>query len=328
MNNLKILITGGSGFIGTNLIDILESQYGKIINIDKNKPNKESHFIYWKECDILNYEKLYKIISDFQPNHVIHLAARTDTDSNVLDDYLENTEGTRNLLAIVEQIKPIERLVITSTQFVNQYQGIPKNDEDYAPHTSYGESKIINEKDTRNANLSCVWTIIRPTNVWGPWHKRYPFEFWKVLSENKYIHPGKKKIIRSYGYVGNITWQILKILSTSVELVDRKVYYVGDCPIELLSWVNGFSKRQIGRSVIIVPAIIVKSLAFFGEVLKLCKIKFPITLSRYKSMTSSNDAPMEATYEAFGMPPHTLEDGIEETVNWMKQYHPHLVKIH
>ena len=67
-----LLITGGSGFIGTNLIDILKSKYDTIINIDKNRPNKESHFCYWRECDILDYEKLSKIISDFQPKYIIH----------------------------------------------------------------------------------------------------------------------------------------------------------------------------------------------------------------------------------------------------------------
>ena len=325
---MKILITGGSGFIGTNLIDLLELQYNNILNIDKVRPNKESHNSYWSECDILDYNKFSKIMSDFQPTHVIHLAARTDTDSNVLEDYLENTKGTSNLLSIVKNIKSIERLTLTSTQFVNQYQGVPKNDEDYAAHTTYGESKIINEKDIRGADLSCIWTIIRPTNIWGPWHKRYPYEFWKILSENRYFHPGKKKITRSYGYVGNVAWQISKILTASPDLVNRKVYYVGDFPIELFDWVNEFSKKQIGRNVRVVPAIIIKSLSLIGEGLKQFKIKFPITLSRYKSMTSSNDAPMEATFEAFGNPPYSLVTGIEETVDWMKQYHPNLVTIH
>lgn len=327
MKSQKILITGGSGFIGTNLIDLLEMEYDTIMNIDKNKPNKETHLRYWKKCNILDCDTLFKIMSQYAPTHVIHLAARTDTDSHVLEDYRENTEGTRNILSAVSEIKSIQRLVLTSTQFVNQYHGIPKNDEDYAPHTTYGESKIINEKDLRAANLSCSWTIIRPTNVWGPWHKRYPFEFWKILSENRYVHPGKRNIIRSYGYVGNVCWQISKIISAPDELVNRKVYYVGDYPIELFDWVNEFSKKQIGRNVKVVPAVLVKSLAIIGEGLKTFGIKFPITLSRYKSMTSSNDAPMKPTLDTFGNPPYSLESGVEETIQWMRITHPELVKL-
>jgi nucleoside-diphosphate-sugar epimerase len=324
---MRILITGGSGFIGTNLIDLLELEHNSILNVDKSEPYKKSHYTYWCECNILEYDKMFKIIAEYKPDYVIHLAARTDTDSNILEDYRENTEGTRNLIGTIKEVKSVQRLIITSTQFVNQYHGMPKHDEDYAPHTTYGESKMINEKDLRAANLSCAWTIIRPTNVWGPWHKRYPFEFWKILAENKYIHPGRRKIIRSYGYVGNVCWQILKILSAPVELVNRKVYYVGDYPIELFDWVNQFSKKQIGRNVKVVPAVIVKSLAIIGEGLKMFRIKFPITLSRYKSMTSSNDAPMKHTFETFGNPPYSLESGVEETVNWMKINHPNLVKL-
>lgn len=327
MGTLKVLITGGSGFIGTNLINKLIEQEVSFINIDKNKPNVRTHNKYWKECNILNYEGLYELLNDFQPTHVIHLAARTDTSSNVLDDYHENVEGTRNLLAIVKQIRSIERIIVTSTQFVNQYNGVPKNDRDYAPHTVYGESKVINEKDTRNANLSCIWTIIRPTNIWGPWHNRYPYEFWKILSQNKYIHPDRKNIIRSYGYVGNVVWQILNILKAPDEVVNKKVFYVGDDPIKLYDWVNGFSNKQLGKNVTVVPVLIIRCLAMIGEVLKKINVKFPITLSRYKSMTTSNDVSMNVIQEAFGKPPYSLEEGIEETVIWMKIYHPNLVKF-
>jgi nucleoside-diphosphate-sugar epimerase len=324
---MKILITGGSGFIGTNLVQTLVlSGEHTLLNIDDTKPKNPKHLNYWKNCNLLNEVEVNRIFQDFKPEAVIHLAARTDTDpKNVLDDYKINTTGSSYLINAIKNCATIRKVIFTSTQFVHQYHGFPKNDEDYAPHTVYGESKVIMEKMIRGANLSCTWTIIRPTNIWGPWHLRYPFEFWKVLSKGLYVHPGRQPVIRSYGYVGNVVAQIIAILESPPEKVDKKVFYVGDLSIDLYDWVNGFSLRQTGKKVRVVPRFFVKSLALVGDVLSFVNIRFPITSSRYKSMTHSNVAPMEPTIETFGMPPYTLEQGIEETVAWMKEIHPDLV---
>jgi nucleoside-diphosphate-sugar epimerase len=325
---MKILITGGSGFIGTNLVSKLASLKAfEILNIDVKKPI-ESQLTYWRFCDILNPQSVSDAFNFFKPDSVIHLAARTDTDpKNTLNDYRVNTEGTDNVINAIKQCDSIKRVIITSTQFVHQYKGLPKNDEDYAPHTVYGESKVIMERATRSANLTCTWTIIRPTNIWGPWHLRYPHEFWKVLSMGLYFHPGKKPVLRSYGYVGNVVFQIISILQSSVEKVNCKVYYVGDPPIDLYDWVNGFSIKQTGKKVKIIPRKFVRSIALMGDLLALLRIKFPLTSSRYKSMTSNNISPIENTISAFGVPPFSLEQGIEESVNWMRKVHPDLVKI-
>lgn len=323
---MRYLITGGSGFIGTNLIEELLKLNYEVANVDIKSPNIESHSIFWKNVDILNREDLFAVFKEVMPTHVVHLAARTDTDGTHLDDYLVNTKGTENVLAAINATDSIQRVIITSTQFVNQYNGIPKDDFDFAPHTVYGESKVINEQMTRQANLKCIWTIIRPTNIWGPWHRRYPHEFWRILGTGRYIHPGNKKVIRSYGYVKNVVFQIMRILEAVPEKVDSKVYYVGDEPIELIAWVNGFSNGQTGKKVRVVPAYLVRSLAFFGDILKIFHIKFPITSSRFKSMTTSNYTSMAKTIETFGLPPYSLEEGINDTVAWLRKHYSNIVK--
>jgi nucleoside-diphosphate-sugar epimerase len=326
---MKVLITGGSGFIGTNLIEtLLKSGKYDVLNIDNAEPKNNKHTVYWKQCDILNGDQINEIFDAFKPTAVIHLAARTDTDpKNTLDDYEINIKGSQNILTAIKNCPQVERVIITSTQFVHQYKGLPKDDEDYAPHTVYGESKVIMEKMTRHAGLNATWTIIRPTNVWGPWHLRYPYEFWSILSKGLYFHPGRQPVIRSYGYVGNVVYQIISIIESPVEKIGSKVFYVGDLPLDLYDWVNGFSIRQVGKNVRVVPRLIVRALALVGDFLALAGVGFPITSSRYKSMTNSNVAPLEKTFETFNNPPYSLEQGIEETIEWMKQEHPHLVTV-
>jgi GlcNAc-P-P-Und epimerase len=323
---MKILVTGGSGFIGTNLTETLHRSGIQFINVDIAAPKNPSLKSQWRKCDIMNYPALQENMQAFQPTAVVHLAAETDTDPfKTLDDYKVNTEGSQNVLNAIRSCPSVERVIFTSTQFVNQRDMPPRDDEDYHPHTVYGESKIMAEQALRNADLKCAWTIIRPTNIWGPWHLRYPYEFWKVLAENKYVHPGKKKVIRSYGYVGNVVHQIMRILQLSPEKVDKKVFYVGDRAIDLYEWVNLFSLKQTGKKVRIMPRFVVWSLALLGDILRTFKIKFPITMSRYRSMTTDNPAYMEKTFEELGESPYTLEQGVDETVHWMKANHPHLI---
>jgi hypothetical protein len=109
--------------------------------------------------------------------------------------------------------------------------------------------------------------------------------------------------------------------------VHKKVFYVGDSPDDIVNWANEFSKALRGTKVKIVPAVLVYSLGLLGDVLKLFGITFPITTSRYKSMTTSNSAPMEKTFEILGDPPYSLEQGVAVTVNWLRRYHPDLVRV-
>ena len=62
------------------------------------------------------------------------------------------------------------------------------------------------------------------------------------------------------------------------------------------------------------------ALAVTGTLLRNLKIKFPITLSRYKSMTTNNPAPMAKTFELLGKPPYSLEEGVAMTVDWLNSF--------
>lgn len=289
-----------------------------IVNLDIRTPHKGEHGQYWRQCDLLEPVKLRKTLNEIEPTEIIHLAARTDTTGTTLKDYDTNTQGTANLLEIIQDLPMISRVIITSTQFVHRPGKLPKNDTDFDPHTVYGESKVITEQMTRNTNLKCAWTIVRPTNIWGPWHPRYPNEFWKVLKNGLYIHPGKKPVMRSYGYVKNVVSQMEAILDASEETINKKVFYLGDRPAPILEWINAFSKALSGRQVRIVPRSAVHTLAWLGDLLSAMGISFPIYTSRFRSMTEDYLTPMEETLTTFGHPPYSLDEGVNETIMWLR----------
>ncbi|WP_199182062.1 NAD(P)-dependent oxidoreductase [Siphonobacter sp. BAB-5405] len=148
----KILVTGGSGFIGTNLIDALLNQNLPVLNLDVAPPKKESHRTCWLPVDIRDYESLHQTITEFSPTLVIHLAARTDLRSNRLKDYSANTDGVENLLTVLDTLPELRRVIFASSMYVCQPGYQPQHGDDYAPHTVYGESKVLTEKIIKEKN--------------------------------------------------------------------------------------------------------------------------------------------------------------------------------
>jgi nucleoside-diphosphate-sugar epimerase len=315
---MKVLITGGSGFIGTNLVTDLLQKGIEFINIDWNAPLNPEHALFWKECDIMDLNSVQEIFSSFQPSVVIHLAARTDTDiydlEGDLNEYIQNTEGTKNVIQCINQTSSVKRAIITSTMFVCEPGYAPASETDYKPFTLYGVSKILTEKYTRD--LNCTWTIIRPQTIWGPWSMRYKNTMFRVMKKGLYFHPSKKNVQRAYGYVGNVVWQIHQILTAPKNVVHQQTFYVGDEPMNLLDWVNTVSTEFTGKPARILPTYVVKGIAITGDLLKKINISFPLTSTRFNSMTQNYLTNIRKTYTTFGTPPFTIKEGVKEFIQW------------
>lgn len=319
---MKILLTGASGFIGTNAVDLYTAGGDTVVNVDSKPPVNAAQHALWKKADLRDPIALSAAFADFQPEAVIHLAARTDCDeeTTVEAGYRDNTDGTRNLLAAIHATSSVRRVIITSSQFVCGPGYTPKHDEDFHPVTVYGRSKVIAEQLTRAAALPCVWTIVRPTNIWGPWHPRYPQEFWRVVARGWYVHPGGAPVVRCYGYVGNVVRQMRQLLEQPAEYVSGQVFYLGDPPGDIARWANAFSVALRGKRIRKVPRFILAAAGMIGDAItRLAGKQFYITTSRYRSMTSDYAVNMDRTFRLLGPPPISLEQGVDETVAWFRQ---------
>lgn len=317
----KVLVTGGSGFIGTNLIEYLQTKGGDLLNIDISPPLCSSQRHFWKNVNILDRTALIDAFTEYKPTCVVHLAARTDVveGTTVERDYRANTEGTENVISAVKATPGIARVVMTSTQYVHQPGHIPTDDNDCEPHTVYGQSKVITERLTRQANLDCTWTIVRPTNIWGPWHIRHRSELLRVLKKGYYLYPGRKTVTKSYGYVKNIVYYIQRILEMPEEVVNAKTFYIGDEPADQFEWVNGMSRQLRGRDVHVVPRLVMRFMASLGDLITLVRgRKFILTTSRYSNMITDYLTPMNRTFDVLGKGPHTLEEGVRDTAAWLE----------
>lgn len=327
----KLFVTGGSGFIGSNLILYFSKLGWKVTNYDIKPPLDTHQIEHWVEGDLLDQEKIEEALAHDQPDHVLHLAARTDCDENttVEDGYRSNTVGTSHLLSAVGRTPSVKRLIVTSTQFVCGPGYNPESLWDYSPVTVYGQSKVETEERTRKANLDCTWTIIRPTNIWGPWHARYEREFWKVVAKGFYVHPGGEPVIRCYGYVGNIIHWINAIYEADPAKVHQQAFYLSDPADDIYKWANAFSRALVGRSPPRIPRYLLSGLGKVGDIITSLQGKeFYITSSRYSSMTTHYHAShfLESTYATLGPPKVSLQDGVGETIFWLKHRRPERAK--
>jgi len=314
----RVLVTGGSGFIGTNFLMRLASEPATVLNLDLQPPPVASLRASWRPCDVTDEGPTRREIVGFAPHYVLHLAGRTDMLGKTLVDYAANTVGSHNVVEACRVASSVERFILTSSQFVCGPGPMPASDVDFRPHTIYGESKVMTEKELRALDPGYVWSIIRPTNVWGAFHPRYPQEFWRVLKRGLYFHPAGRKVVRSYAYVGNVVEQSLAIWGASADLVQRRVFYVGDPPCELIEWVDSFALALTGRRVRQIPIPVLQTIAWMGDLIEAVVGRAPLTSSRLRSMTEDYPTPMQPTFALLGPPHFTLDEGIATTVAWLR----------
>lgn len=315
---MNILITGGSGFIGTNLIKKLQkdSKY-TLRSIDIAEPKVKQHRSIWHKVDIRDKEKLTSEIVSFSPDYVIHLAARTDLNGKTLQDYDANMQGVTNLLDALEKVPNLKQAVFASSMYVCEPGYMPMNFEDYAPHTLYGESKVETECRIKECNPRYTWSIIRPTSIWGPWFGEPYNKFFHIVLRHMYFHMGKRACRKTYGYVENAIYEIMSIFEADAEKVNRKVFYIGDYePYDITEWANEIAKES-GIWIPKIPYWCFKCAGWFGDLLKKFGIAFPMTSFRLHNMTTDNVHNLDPIKSIAPNLPVSRIEGTKRTLDWI-----------
>lgn len=175
---MKILVTGGAGFIGSHIVDLLIENSNEVFVIDnlssgrlENLNSKAKFF----ENDLCNHEEIEKIFKEFKPEIVYHLAAQIDVRKSVanpMKDAKINILSTLNLLELSKNYK-IKHFIFSSTggAIYGDADEIPTS-ENYKefPISPYGCAKLSIEKYLYfyNQVYNLKYTALRYSNVYGP----------------------------------------------------------------------------------------------------------------------------------------------------------------
>ncbi len=320
----RVAITGGSGFIGCNLVESLRNSGYEVLNLDTRPPRNPAAQSALQRLDILNRQEFVNAVSSFNPHYMFHLAARTDLNGRTEDDYSANIQGTSNAVAAAASCPALKRAIFASSMYVCKVGYIPRGDEEYCPHTAYGKSKVLGEQIVRKelGDKRC-WAIVRPTSIWGPWFGIPYISFFHVVRKGMYFHPSGYRIRRSYGFVLNTIQQLKQLMECEDDgNVHGRMFYLADYePTDSRVWAetiaNSFGNCRIHDA----PLMLMKMMARLGDALsRMGADSFPLTTFRLNNMLTDAVFDLSPIRKIAGAHPYNLQDGVTLTVDWMRRY--------
>jgi len=173
---MKVLVTGGAGFIGSHLVDKLLTLGFEVVVVDNLSTGKKKNInprAKFYKTDIRS-DALDEVFTQETPDTVFHLAAQTNimtSIKNPKEDYSINVEGTLNLLKSSQELR-VKRFIFSSTVAVYGEPRYFPTDERHPtnPINPYGENKLATEKYVESfaQKSEFEFTILRYANVYGP----------------------------------------------------------------------------------------------------------------------------------------------------------------
>lgn len=317
----RIVITGGSGFIGTNLVDFYVTRGFTVLNLDIKPPRNNQHYDYWQCVDIEDYDLLLERIKGFMPDYLLHMAARTDLKGSSLDEYSPNILGVKNIINVCKAVSSLKKVIFASTMLVCRVGYIPVNCQDYCPPNLYGESKMVGETIVRETDPDSGfdWVIVRPTSIWGPWFGPTYRSFFELILAGRYFNFSGKMSNKTYGYIGNVTYQINQILIS--DKTSGRTYYLGDYEsTKINEWAREIS-AEVDRKVMTIPRSLIWVAAKIGDIIQGMGLRFPMNSFRFQNMTTDNVIPLEETKEIAPLIIYDRIEGNKMTIDWMRAHY-------
>ena len=228
----KIIVTGGLGFIGSNLISLLIKKKYQVINIDKVtyssnfynvsefRNNKRYKFI---KCDLTNKLKLKKILTKFKPVGIFNLAAETHVDRSIdaPENFIKsNIIGVFSLLEVFREYvkKKKSRLIHISTDevFGDILSGRSDENYPYKPSSPYAASKASSDhlvsSYVRTYKIPAI--VTNCSNNFGPKQhpeKLIPKLIFNILNNKRLPIYGNGKNSREWIYVEDHCEALFKV---------------------------------------------------------------------------------------------------------------------
>lgn len=255
----KVLITGGNGYIGRFLIEILIAEMANVYVLDICTAERINLKVKYFTIDLLNYNELKRVVSEIEPNVVFHLAAslKRIRTYDIIDEIIEiNLKATNNLLKALVNINYSSFIFLSTSEVYGIDNKSPFNEDmKLNPASPYSLSKAAAELSiqTYSSIYNKPYTILRLFNLYGPDMPQSFFisQLINVIIKGDELDMTKGEQKRDYIYIDDVVKSILFLATIS----DQKAIYnlcsgVGislkDIANELVERINKKTKINFG----------------------------------------------------------------------------------
>jgi nucleoside-diphosphate-sugar epimerase len=321
---MNFLVTGGTGFVGYNIVESLLNKKYKIkvlvrktSNIKKLK-QKKVELVYG---NLLKPETL--LTATRNVDAIIHSAGPLSSFQITQQELRKiHVEGTLNLLKAAEK-NNIKRFIhISSVVVVGPVRSISDETAVPKPITPYDKAKYDGEEIVKQfcREKKIDYTIIRPAGVYGPHEMKHIAKLFQLLQKQKFFIVGNGKNLVSFVYVENLTQGILLALFNKKAV--NKTYIISDKrPYEMNEFIYTIAKQLKVK----LPMHIPKPVAYWGaailECISVMSKKEPLlNRERVSNLTSSFSFSIKKAQKELGYKPKIgLAEGISKTITWYRK---------
>ena len=308
---MRLLVTGGLGFIGSHLVESFSKKNYEILILTKSL-SKQSNLsnlnknIKIKKVDITNFNKVGKIIETFKPNMIIHLAGNTSHSKSFekpLQDVDSNTKSTLFMLEKIRQLKIQCKFILGSTFIViGKPKELPVTENSSCnPTTIYGTNRLASEHLCKiyHELYGINTNIFRITNSYGPREQIIPnknavnFLIHKAFMKEKISIYNKGEFFRDLIFVDDVISGITAIINKGK-------------PGELY-WISSGKKLWF------------KNFAKLLNKYTQCKVDYPPTPNYTKKVDVGNFVVSNTKLKKLGWKPKTtINEGIKKTLDFFE----------
>ncbi|MBU1016848.1 MAG: NAD-dependent epimerase/dehydratase family protein [Patescibacteria group bacterium] len=240
---MKILVTGGAGFIGSNLLEFLVKRGYEVVGLDCYTPyysvnqkrvnarDLNSLGVSIRELDLAK-DNLSDVVMDIDV--IFHLAAQPGISSDIsLDDYIRNNIiATHRLLESVKNSKSLQMFVNISTSSVYGLNATVEEDKAPLPASYYGVTKLAAEQlvlsyQRQGFIQACSARLF---SIYGPRErpdKLFPRLIKSILRKEEFpLYEGSEKHLRSFTYVLDVV-SALELFLKNTDKVNGEIFNVG-----------------------------------------------------------------------------------------------------
>lgn len=301
-----VAITGGAGFIGSNLVNELTQNDYEVIVVDDLSTgllnNINLNKIRFCQTSILDLDKLKQILKKVEV--IVHLGARGSVPRSISDPYTTHQVNTLGTINILEVAKDTGAHVIfsSSSSVYGRNNEIPKHEKMWtAPISPYAASKLSAEAfvDAYGSTYGFAKTIFRFFNVFGP--NQRPDHIYSAVIPKWILQVMKNKPINLYGdgFQSRDFTYVKTVVKVLVSAIEQNLNY------------NGAINLAFGNEITL-NRIIELIEAKFG------KIKVNKLENRQGDIKMSLNSPKLVKSLFPEIVPTPFEDGFESTLNWLK----------